>query len=195
MNHINHWIAIHEIYHINHSVFVITHTHTHTHAGLPTTTRYAAPNPTRLDKYYSLIRKQIHEVFVYLRTVKWNATIVEQWSDVLYAEVVDQKPNGLRCHIMDVYLAELSKASGVTISDDSFQLAMEPFYRSITFSRDRCAYQRLQDTIFEPLAHGAVLLSELGAAADESETEGVVSFRLVSLASVADRIHAAAALR
>ena len=132
---------------------------------------------------------------MYLRTVKWNATIVEQWSDVLYAEVVDQKPNGLRCHIMDVYLAELSKASGVTISDDSFQLAMEPFYRSITFSRDHCAYQRLQDTIFEPLAHGAVLLSELGAAADESETEEIVSFRLVSLASVADRIHAAAALR
>ena len=153
----------------------------------------------RLDKYLSLLRKQLHEVFLYLRQAGWATPLVEAWADVLYEEVVDSKPNGLRCHVVDCYLSELRRAAGSEVSDATFQLLLEPYYRFVALGKDGIAFTRVHDQLFKPLSTGEVPVGQVQQQQEKDEQqdgEGIeaMGFRNVSLVSVADRMHASAAL-
>lgn len=70
----------------------------------------------RLDKYLYLIRQYVNVSFQFLSRNDWKREVVEEWNKVIEEvplECKDMKiPNGLRYHVMDVYVDELEKVGG-----------------------------------------------------------------------------------
>jgi ribosomal RNA-processing protein 1 len=70
----------------------------------------------RLDKYLYLIRQYINASFQFLARNHWKQDLLEQWNQVVQEvplECNDMKiPNGLRYHVLDVWVDELEKSGG-----------------------------------------------------------------------------------
>lgn len=67
----------------------------------------------RLDKYLYLIRQYVFASFQFLSRNKWKKSILEEWNHIIEEiplECEDMKiPNGLRYHVLDVWVDELEK--------------------------------------------------------------------------------------
>jgi ribosomal RNA-processing protein 1 len=70
----------------------------------------------RLDKYLYLIRRYLNASFEFLAKQKWKQSVVEEWNEILEETPLNPKdmriPNGLRYHVMDIWVDELNKVSG-----------------------------------------------------------------------------------
>jgi ribosomal RNA-processing protein 1 len=70
----------------------------------------------RLDKYLYLIRQYINASFTFLGRNKWKKDLLEQWNSIVEEiplECNDMKiPNGLRYHVMDIWVDEMAKVGG-----------------------------------------------------------------------------------
>ena len=65
----------------------------------------------RVDKFYTLIRDMIQEVFSYLASRKYHVGLTRLFNDMLVEEVLTMVPNGVRTHVIDLVLDEFIKAS------------------------------------------------------------------------------------
>ena len=69
----------------------------------------------RLDKYLYLIRQYMNASFQYLAAKKWKLSVVEEFNKIMEETPLnptDMKiPNGLRYHVMDVWVDELEKVN------------------------------------------------------------------------------------
>ncbi|KAJ4361161.1 hypothetical protein N0V95_002130 [Ascochyta clinopodiicola] len=67
----------------------------------------------RLDKYLYLIRQYINASFKYLATKKWKKAVLEEWNTIVEETPLNPTnmkiPNGLRYHVLDVWVDELEK--------------------------------------------------------------------------------------
>ncbi|KZM28587.1 uncharacterized protein EKO05_0001434 [Ascochyta rabiei] len=67
----------------------------------------------RLDKYLYLIRQYMHASFQYLATKKWKKAVLEEWNTIVEETPLNPTnmkiPNGLRYHVLDVWVDELEK--------------------------------------------------------------------------------------
>jgi ribosomal RNA-processing protein 1 len=70
----------------------------------------------RLDKYLYLIRKYLNASFEFLARRKWKTSVLEEWNAILEETPLntsDMKiPNGLRYHVLDIWVDELEKVAG-----------------------------------------------------------------------------------
>lgn len=70
----------------------------------------------RLDKYLYLIRQYVNASFQFLSRQKWKSGTLEQWNAImeeLPLNPTDMKiPNGLRYHVLDIWVDELEKVGG-----------------------------------------------------------------------------------
>ena len=69
----------------------------------------------RLDKFYSLIRRFVHQSFVLLQEQGWTMDLVEKFASIISSEILSKLPNGLRIHICDLYLKEIYEAVGKSV--------------------------------------------------------------------------------
>lgn len=67
----------------------------------------------RMDKFLFLIRQYVNKSFEYLRGQKWEETLVERYLELLKEVPFNAKdpkiPNGLRYHVIDIYVDEVEK--------------------------------------------------------------------------------------
>ena len=67
----------------------------------------------RLDKYLYLIRQYVNASFRFLSRNKWDTNLLEQWNTVVKETPLECKnmqiPNGLRYHVLDVWVDELER--------------------------------------------------------------------------------------
>lgn len=70
----------------------------------------------RLDKYLYLIRRYLNASFEFLSRKKWQKSVIEEWNKIVEETPLNPKdmkvPNGLRYHVMDIWVDELGKVSG-----------------------------------------------------------------------------------
>ncbi|CAN9112803.1 unnamed protein product [Alternaria alternata] len=70
----------------------------------------------RLDKYLYLIRQYLNASFKFLSKNKWKKSLLEQWNAVMEEIPLECQnmriPNGLRYHVMDVWVDEMEKVEG-----------------------------------------------------------------------------------
>ncbi|KAF1915444.1 hypothetical protein BDU57DRAFT_451852 [Ampelomyces quisqualis] len=70
----------------------------------------------RLDKYLYLIRWYLNASFKFMSRKKWEKSVLEEWNTIVEETPLHPKdmkiPNGLRYHVMDVWVDELGKVSG-----------------------------------------------------------------------------------
>jgi Nucleolar protein,Nop52 len=85
----------------------------------------------RVDKFYTLIRLYIHEVYLYMARRHWNIGIIRLFNDTIFDEVLNKVPNGLRYHLIDLSLEELAKVnakSPMPLTEATFLDVMEPYF-------------------------------------------------------------------
>eukprot|EP00977_Amphora_coffeiformis_P007674 scaffold1690_cov182-Amphora_coffeaeformis.AAC.31 len=85
----------------------------------------------RVDKFYSLIRMMMHQVFRYMGLRHWSRGIVRIFNDVLHEEILSQTPNGLRYHLIDLTLEELAavnKKAPMPLTEATFLDCVEPYF-------------------------------------------------------------------
>jgi hypothetical protein len=85
----------------------------------------------RVDKFYTLIRLYVHEVYLYMARRHWNIGIIRLFNDTIFDEVLNKVPNGLRYHLIDLSLEELAKVNAkapMPLTEATFLDVMEPFF-------------------------------------------------------------------
>jgi ribosomal RNA-processing protein 1 len=88
----------------------------------------------RLDKYLYLIRRYLNASFEFLSRRKWKRDVVEEWNEILEETPLHPKdmkiPNGLRYHVLDIWVDELGKVSGdkwgKSPGSDTLELLVKP---------------------------------------------------------------------
>lgn len=85
----------------------------------------------RVDKFYTLARLYMREIFKYMSLRHWNLGIMRLFNDAIFEEVLTQRPNGLRYHLIDLALDELAKINAeapMPLTEATFLDAMEPYF-------------------------------------------------------------------
>ncbi|CAB9522102.1 RNA processing protein 1 homolog B [Seminavis robusta] len=92
---------------------------------------------SQINKFYTLIRCVLREVYWYLATRQWNIGIIKLLNDAIAEEALMKQPNGVRLHLMDIALEELAKVGQQQqqqivevkpITEVIFLEVMEPFF-------------------------------------------------------------------
>jgi hypothetical protein len=85
----------------------------------------------RVDKFYTLMRLMMQQVYKYMAVRHWNLGIIRLFNDALYEEILSQTPNGLRYHLIDIALDELAAVHAeapMPLTEATFLDVMEPFF-------------------------------------------------------------------
>lgn len=85
----------------------------------------------RMDKYLYLIRQVLNQSFRFLSRGKWgNSEAIEEYVRILEETPCDTTepriPNGLRYHVMDIYVDELEKVGGEEWEVETLEKLLEP---------------------------------------------------------------------
>lgn len=89
----------------------------------------------RLDKYLYLIRQYVQASFAFLSKNNWKKSLLEQWNEVVEEvplESQDMKiPNGLRYHVLDVWVDEMERVEGSEWEKEEKQEVLEKLLEPI----------------------------------------------------------------
>jgi len=127
----------------------------------------------RVDKFYTLLRLYLHEVFKYMATRHWNLGIIRLFNDAIFEEVLSQTPNGLRYHLIDITLEELARANAkapMPLTEATFLDTLEPYFAMCqTGSNDDTLQTRVLEKVVEKFLDEYSVISENALASDENE--------------------------
>ena len=104
----------------------------------------------RVDKFYTLIRLMMAQVYTYMARRQWHMGILRLFNDALYEEILSVTPNGLRCHVIDVTMEELCKANSqasMSMTEAIFCCVLEPYFAMVQGVDDKVVQQRIVDNI------------------------------------------------
>ncbi|GFO26677.1 ribosomal RNA processing protein 1 homolog [Plakobranchus ocellatus] len=92
----------------------------------------------RLDKFMMMIREMFHQVFSLLSESEWQVSECKLLAQALALKVMSpweaRLPDGLKLHIADIYVDELSKVSLYKMSSRKMMLLLQPFISFIISS-------------------------------------------------------------
>lgn len=86
----------------------------------------------RVEKFYYLGRMMIRDMFAELSRSKWKDVQIDAMTNILENEVLHKTPNGVRFHLVDIYIEELS-AWGEELSSKKFLKVISPFSKALGF--------------------------------------------------------------
>jgi ribosomal RNA-processing protein 1 len=131
----------------------------------------------RVDKFYTLIRLMMEQVYEYMAKRHWNLGIVRLFNDVIYDEVLSQTPNGLRLHLIDLSLDELAKVNAsapMPLTEATFVDVLEPYFAMSQACKDKIVQARVMDKVLHGFLEKFSVISE--PALGETEEQNRVSF-------------------
>eukprot|EP00934_Nitzschia_sp_Nitz4_P006381 Nitzschia sp. Nitz4//scaffold9_size221794//202760//204706//NITZ4_001385-RA/size221794-processed-gene-0.293-mRNA-1//1//CDS//3329561118//6371//frame0 len=150
----------------------------------------------RVDKFYTLVRLYMHQIFKYMASRHWNIGIVRLFNDALFEEVLNQRPNGLRYHLIDVTLSELAKISREAprpLTEATFLDTLEPYFAMCQTGAggDDSVQRRVMENVLEAFLEKYSVVSEIAISEEETEEKKNV-LNQVHVGSVAEFIFALA---
>ncbi|KAF6385435.1 ribosomal RNA processing 1B [Rhinolophus ferrumequinum] len=117
----------------------------------------------RLDRYQMLIRLVLRQSFEALKQDGWEESRVQLLLSVLMKEVLhpeSQSPNGVKFHLIDVYLDELSKVGGKELLADQNLKFIDPFCKIVAKTKDHTVVQTIARGVFEVIVDQSPLEPE-----------------------------------
>ncbi|XP_034380100.1 ribosomal RNA processing protein 1 homolog B isoform X2 [Arvicanthis niloticus] len=117
----------------------------------------------RLDKYYMLIRLVLRQSFEVLKRNAWEESQITLFLDILMKEILSpesQSPDGVRSHLIDVYLDELSTVGGGELLADQNLKLIDPFCRIAAKTKDHTLVQTVARGVFEVIVHQSAFVPE-----------------------------------
>jgi ribosomal RNA-processing protein 1 len=106
----------------------------------------------RMDKYLFLIRQYLNATIRHLSRRDWkNMEVVEGYTKVLEEtplNAADPKiPNGLRYHVLDIYVDELEKVGGDQWEDEILRKLLEPVEKLQKESKTKSVRKSAKETL------------------------------------------------
>ena len=127
----------------------------------------------RVDKFYTLVRMYLHEVFKYMASRHWNLGIIRLFNDALFEEILSQTPNGLRYHFIDIALDELAKVNSkapMPLTEATILDTLEPYLAMCqTGAGDDIVQARCVERILEKLLDQYSFVSDRALEEEENE--------------------------
>ncbi len=118
----------------------------------------------RINKFYSLIRIMMHEIYEYMSVRNWSYGIVLLLNDAIFAEVLKEPPNGLRYHLIDLCLEELAKVNAkakIPLTEATFLDVLEPFFGlSQTGRNDDTVQERAMEKVLDKFLEEYSVISD-----------------------------------
>lgn len=107
----------------------------------------------RLDKFYLMLTRFLHSLFLRLDAHSWDteitSTFINAFAQGTFFAVDSFPARGVNLHFVDVYLNEV--AEFLPLSKDSFALVFEPLYGVLARVSDRVLVERVRSNVFERL--------------------------------------------
>lgn len=110
-----------------------------------------------------LIRLVLRQSFEALKQDGWEESRVQLLLSVLMKEVLhpeSQSPNGVKFHLIDVYLDELSKVGGKELLADQNLKFIDPFCKIVAKTKDHTVMQTIARGVFEVIVDQSPLEPE-----------------------------------
>lgn len=128
----------------------------------------------RVDKFYSLSRMYMHEIFKYMATRHWNLGIIRLFNDAIFEEVLNEKPNGLRYHLIDIALDELAKVNGkapMPLTEATFLDTMEPYLAMCQTGAggDDSVQRRVMEHVLEKFLNKYSVVGDVATSENEAD--------------------------
>ncbi|XP_036024224.1 ribosomal RNA processing protein 1 homolog B isoform X2 [Onychomys torridus] len=117
----------------------------------------------RLDKYYMLIRLVLRQCFEVLKRNAWEESQIKLFLDILMKEILNPEspsPNGVRSHLIDIYLDELSTVGGRELLADQNLKLIDPFCRIAAKTKDHTLVQTIASGVFEVIVDQSAFVPE-----------------------------------
>jgi len=144
----------------------------------------------RIDKFYTLIRFMMREMYKYISFRHWNYGILRLLNDVLYEEVLTSVPNGIRLHVCDLVLEELLRVdtdSGLKLTEATFVEVLEPFLVLCASEKDLTVRHRATEQILETFLTRYSLLND--AQLQKLKTKSKLSPQNTSQNHIFEQVH------
>lgn len=127
----------------------------------------------RVDKFYTLLRIMMGEIYKYMAKRHWNYGIIRLFNDHLYEEILSQIPNGIRYHMIDLALDQLAivnkTSAPLPITESTFVEVMEPFFGICQFESNSTVQSRVMEQIFRKFLCKYSVVGDTYLAAKEQE--------------------------
>lgn len=108
----------------------------------------------RIDKFYTLTRFILREIYRYMASRHWNLGIIRLFNDAIFEEVlrVQNYGNGVRFHLLDICLDELAlvnseKENGLPLTEPTFLDCMEPYFAMSQRVEDKLVHDRVMEKV------------------------------------------------
>ena len=146
----------------------------------------------RVDKFYTLIRRVMHQVYKYTSLRHWNLGIIRLFNDAIFEEALSKTPNGLRYHLIDLTLEELAlvhTTAPMPLTEATFVDCLEPYFAMAqTGVGDDSIQRRVVENIMEKFLDKYSVVSEV-AQCDKSKSDTMENGDQESKALIFDQVH------
>jgi ribosomal RNA-processing protein 1 len=134
---------------------------------------WASIDALRMDKFLYLVRCYVQEGFQYVRRAGWDVTLVEEYMTVLETTPFELRsvriPNGLRYHVVDLYVDELDKADEDSTSPVERLIA--PMKKMAKDSPNKTARKRATEALDDARLGRWKTRKEIGEESDEEDED------------------------
>ncbi|XP_057361061.1 ribosomal RNA processing protein 1 homolog B isoform X2 [Manis pentadactyla] len=117
----------------------------------------------RLGRYHRLIRLVLRQSFEALKQNGWEESQIKLFLDILMKEILhpeSQAPNGVKFHMIDIYLDELSKVGRKELLADQNLKFIDPFCRVAAKTKDHTLVQTIARGVFEVIVDQSPFVPE-----------------------------------
>ncbi len=118
------------------------------------TREWSSMDKYRIDKFYTLTRYMLREIYRYMASRHWNLGIIRLFNDAIFEEVlrVQKYGNGVRFHLLDICLDELAlvnseKETGLPLTEATYLDCMEPYFAMAQRVEDNIVHDRVMEKV------------------------------------------------
>ena len=107
----------------------------------------------RIDKFYTLTRFILREIYRYMASRHWNLGIIRLFNDAIFEEVlkITLYGNGVKYHLLDICVEELalvnSEDNGLPLTEATFLDCLEPYFALAQRADDKRLHERVMEKV------------------------------------------------
>jgi hypothetical protein len=132
----------------------------------------------RIDKFYTLTRFVVREIYRYMASRHWNLGIVRLFNDAIFEEVlrVQNYGNGVRFHLLDISLEELALVNseaenGLPLTEATYLDCMEPYFALAQRVEEKTVHDRVMEKVLSRFLDEYSVVSDNYSSGDTSNKE------------------------
>jgi hypothetical protein len=150
----------------------------------------------RIDKFYTLTRLLLREIYKYMRSRHWNLGIIRLFNDAIFEEVLRNATygNGVRFHMLDICLEELAKVNadektaGLPLTEATFLDCMELYFAMAQRVEESHVHSRVMDKVLSRFLNEYSVVSDNYEPSDGETEQNVLIMDQVHVGTIAQFI-------